>query len=381
MECTLLLAEGCNLECEYCYEGKKKSAKLLNEETAEKALDFICKVSGENCSIDLVLLGGEPLLNKPVFFKVLNLIKNKYQNRKFNIEMTTNGLLLDPSVLDAVFDMGIDLSISLDGTKYTNNLNRKMKSGDNYYEKVIHQIKILVAENRKFNIRMTVTPNNVQYFMENIRFFWKIGIDRIYIGFDEFTNWSNEDLINLDSQMTELDEFYLTNIVNNRNKIINLYDFKTSTFIAKREIAYCSAGTDNHFVIDCEGNIYPCNYVIRDCEWVIGNINKGINRSKFAEMIKKHLKRNREICYKCNMIYSCNGNRCGFKNYSLTGYLDVVSTNTCNLEKILFQHNFYVFSAMFKQREPRFMDLYNYAKEHNIEITDFIRNLEEEGIK
>lgn len=24
MECTLLLAEGCNLECKYCYEGEKK---------------------------------------------------------------------------------------------------------------------------------------------------------------------------------------------------------------------------------------------------------------------------------------------------------------------------------------------------------------------
>lgn len=23
MECTLLLAEGCNLECKYCYEGEK----------------------------------------------------------------------------------------------------------------------------------------------------------------------------------------------------------------------------------------------------------------------------------------------------------------------------------------------------------------------
>lgn len=375
---TLLLAEGCNLQCKYCYEGEMKTANFLSDEIAEKALEYICNISSENECIDLMLLGGEPLLNKPIFFKVLDLIENKYKNRKFNIEMTTNGTLLDQSVLDKVFETGIDLSISLDGKKFTNELNRIAKSSTEYYEKVIRQVKRLVAENRKFNIRMTITPNNVYYLMENVIYFYEMGINRIYIGLDEFIDWSDENLAVLNSQMTELDEFYLNNIIQHKNKVLNLYDFKMSIFMAKRDIMYCSAGTESHFVIDCKGNIYPCNYVVGDNKWIIGDVSFGIDRNKFVDMIKKHLIHNKGMCHKCNMLCSCNGHRCGFKNYSLTGYLDKISANTCNLEKILLKHNQYVFSTMFKRKEPRFMEMYNYCKKHKIEFTDFIYRLEEE---
>lgn len=87
--------------------------------------------------------------------------------------MTTNATLLDKSVLDTIFTTGIELSISIDGDRRTNDLNRKSKSGKDYYKYIISQIKYLIRNNKKFNVRMTVTDNNVKYLMDNIRFFQK----------------------------------------------------------------------------------------------------------------------------------------------------------------------------------------------------------------
>lgn len=127
----------------------------------------------EDEEIDLMLLGGEPLLNKKAFYKITNLVSEKYPKKKFNIEMTTNATLLDKSVLDTIFTTGIELSISIDGDRRTNDLNRKSKSGKDYYKYIISQIKYLIRNNKKFNVRMTVTDNNVKYLMDNIRFFQK----------------------------------------------------------------------------------------------------------------------------------------------------------------------------------------------------------------
>lgn len=70
MECTLYLTDDCNLQCSYCYEGNKKNKSYMTEATLEKTLDFIVSNNPANDYIDLLLLGGEPLLNKKSFLKL-----------------------------------------------------------------------------------------------------------------------------------------------------------------------------------------------------------------------------------------------------------------------------------------------------------------------
>ena len=72
MECTLYLTDDCNLKCSYCYEGnKKKNKSYMSEATLEKVLNFIAQNNRPNDPIDLLLLGGEPLLNKKYFLKLM----------------------------------------------------------------------------------------------------------------------------------------------------------------------------------------------------------------------------------------------------------------------------------------------------------------------
>ena len=48
MECTIYLAEGCNLKCTYCYEGIDKKTGKMDIRTFDQTLAFIMKNRVEN---------------------------------------------------------------------------------------------------------------------------------------------------------------------------------------------------------------------------------------------------------------------------------------------------------------------------------------------
>ena len=75
----------------------------------------------ENDKIHIVFLGGEPLLNKPLFFYAINKINSDYKEIRdqFKLEMTTNGVFLDDNVIKVVKEENINLSLSIDGEEHT----------------------------------------------------------------------------------------------------------------------------------------------------------------------------------------------------------------------------------------------------------------------
>ena len=62
MECTIYLAEGCNLKCTYCYEGIDKKTGKMDIRTFDQTLAFIMKNRVENDKIHIVFLGGVQIL-------------------------------------------------------------------------------------------------------------------------------------------------------------------------------------------------------------------------------------------------------------------------------------------------------------------------------
>ena len=48
MDCTLYLADNCNLECTYCYEGHQKGMDRISKTTVEKAIDFLEQINTDS---------------------------------------------------------------------------------------------------------------------------------------------------------------------------------------------------------------------------------------------------------------------------------------------------------------------------------------------
>lgn len=376
MECTLYLAEGCNLQCRYCYEGSQKKNGMMDKETIEQVLNYLVENAWDNEKIHLVLLGGEPLLNKPAFFHVINTIREQYGNirEKFLIEMTTNGTLLDEDVIKTVRDEKIDLSVSIDGKKETHDINRESIDGREKFPAILKNISRLLKLEVPFNIRMTVSNNNVMKLYENVIYFFEMGVKRVYISYDYYADWTEDELIILDRQMQRLDELYLEEIADTDERILNLYDLKYTTFLAKRPIEFCSAGSIGHFIVKCNGDIFPCSYVANEEFWKIGSVNDGINESCFRKCAKKYVQQ-KFSCKSCEIAFTCLAARCGFLNYRTTGLLNQPKEIVCRLEHILYEHNLQVFQELYRRKAPRIMKYIEIAKEYGLKPNDCVKNM------
>lgn len=369
MECTLYLTDDCNLKCSYCYEGNKKNKSYMSEATLEKALDFIAKNNLPNDPIDLLLLGGEPLLNKKMLFKTMNIINHKYPEIKhlFRYQMTTNGILLDDNTLKFIEDNQIELSISIDGDRETHNLNRKSINGKDVYDIIFGNMQKLLQRQMPFSVRMTATANNVHLLYHNVRYFYELGIRKINIGMDELGDWDKKSLQVLDQQLELLDTYYLECFANDEDAVLNLYDYKLSTFIFKRRPVYCSAGSKEHLVINSKGEFYPCGYVANEPLWEEGSVYTSFKRKEFLSTVRTHVKKV-SSCIDCDIAFTCCGAKCGFLNFSRTGFLNVNDKTTCNLQRILYNHNAKVFEELYRAYNKKIIKLLKIAMDEHIPL-------------
>lgn len=116
---NLCVSEDCNNRCTYClhsglypYE-RKHRARSMSLETARKAVDLYLGHAGGTEARAVVLFGGEPLLNWSLVVDVVERLEASAPGAQ--VQICTNGQLLDETRLAYVVEHGVSLSISLDG--------------------------------------------------------------------------------------------------------------------------------------------------------------------------------------------------------------------------------------------------------------------------
>lgn len=358
MECTLYLTDNCNLRCSYCYEGIEKTEQSLQERDLPAVLEFLARYRNDGEQVHLLFLGGEPLLCKDLIYETIQLLESKYQELTpwLTYEITTNGILLDDKIIDLFWDNKFIVSISVDGDRDTHLLNRKSTGTAEVYEKIIDNLKKLCDKGINTSIRMTVTANNAHMVCKNIRYFYGFGVNKIHIGLDYLSDWTKEQMEAFDLQLGQLDEYYLDYIIEDDDRILNLYDYKLPIFVFDRKVEFCSAGSQGHFVINTKGELYPCGYVNNQEEWKIGSVFTEINRKKLFHMIRKNIKKTQE-CQNCSIASVCIGTKCGFLNYAANGYLNKPHERICLIEKMIYKHNRKVIVTLYQRKQRRLVTL------------------------
>lgn len=375
MECTLNLTDGCNFHCSYCYEGKKKHFTVMNEEILRESIKYIIENNNDNF-ISLTFLGGEPLLNKEMLYKAIEIIEQEYPEHKklMHYRITTNGVFLTEDVIKFLVGHKFHISISIDGDRETHNLNRVSNNGEDVYNLIFDNMKNLMTYTDDFKVRMTVTGNTVDKIVRNVKYFYDFGIKNIHVGIDKGYQWSKEELRCLDRQLEFLREYYLREVINDDKKILGTFDYKITTFIAKREVEFCSGGTSGHIVINGNGELYPCGYVLNEAAWDLGNVKTGLKSKKFFETIRSHVKENKK-CQNCKIAFTCSGRKCGFLNYLQTGYMNISVEALCMEQKILYRHNYYVMKQLYQKKHPRLMKMLELADKYSIELSDVMKEI------
>lgn len=178
----LMLTDQCNLACKYCFieGGMPLSHKfsLMAEATAHKAIDlFINKAhlcDDPEHKPAIIFYGGEPTLNWEVLRSTVLYIRKKIDGgelpQKTEVNLITNGTLLDKQMVDFIKEENVSLSISLDG-QGTFNDARVFHNGSISTNKVLQSFDLLRQADIPISISCTINPYNQKHIREITQWF------------------------------------------------------------------------------------------------------------------------------------------------------------------------------------------------------------------
>ncbi|MFA4846183.1 MAG: radical SAM protein [Patescibacteria group bacterium] len=166
----LMLADGCNMACKYCYverpTNRERPVRLMSDTIADTALEkFSAVFSPEIEEPQVILYGGEPLLNRATLYHVLQRIKQMKISGLFpdrlGITLNTNGTLIDDEFAECVKEYGVQVSISLDGPKSVHDPMRPYIGGKGSFDDVERACTILRQKGVDFGFSITIHGGNV----------------------------------------------------------------------------------------------------------------------------------------------------------------------------------------------------------------------------
>jgi len=167
----LLLTSDCNLRCKYCFSNGGDTQTNLQLEVAKSAIDIIVNNSITTSKTPKICFhgGGEPTLR----WEELTLAAEYFRKQsaksglKSIIALNTNGVLSDKK-LEWIKENIDNITISLDGIGAIHDMQRPMKNGDASFPKVWRTLNFLNDKKKKFNVRVTITQNNVKHMKDMV---------------------------------------------------------------------------------------------------------------------------------------------------------------------------------------------------------------------
>jgi uncharacterized protein len=158
---VLKVASRCNLNCSYCYVYNKADSTWKGKPPfmSDEIFDAAIKRTRDYCdrigqkTVRLGFHGGEPCLVGPERLRKWCLAARQLLGHlELQINIQTNGTLLDEQWIRVFRDCGIDVGISLDGPKEVHDAVRQDHAGRGSYDSVLRGLKLLKNGNVRHGI-------------------------------------------------------------------------------------------------------------------------------------------------------------------------------------------------------------------------------------
>lgn len=344
---TFIVTKDCQLRCKYCYQVDKSSHSVMSFDTAKKAVDCILKESKswECDSLVFDFTGGEPLLQIKLINRVVDYIfalaeKTQHPLRKnIIVRITTNGILYGTKqVQDFInkYKEYLRISISIDGDKVHNDLNRIYKNGRGSYDDILSNVKLWIEQFSDALTRITVSSANIQYVYECIKHLIELGIKRIDVSTIVENTWETGDDIIFENQMIQVADYIIEHSLYN-SIYVSAFETGIGHPISPFERLYPCGGMT--LSVDSLGHFYNCmrfaNYSLRNKrERIIGNIYVGIDKNKTRPIDSiEYQTIASEKCLKCEVASGCKWCPAENLDSSLTNTIFQRATAICLIHK------------------------------------------------
>jgi|GEM_PF-2529111 len=188
----LHLTNLCNFDCPGCHVFKLSPNRIpatnMPYEVAEKAILFFSELMkkyypGEKW-IYLSIYGGEPLLNRPVLYKLLERFGKNNDGINLNWVLNTNGSLLNEEDLEHFLPNEVDIHMSVDGWEKKHNETRRDKLGRGTFKRVMKAVDLINQKNYPYlQFDSVANPNDLTRINEVTELAAEKGIARVHLDF------------------------------------------------------------------------------------------------------------------------------------------------------------------------------------------------------
>ena len=317
---SLEIINKCNLNCSYCYLGRKKNT-YMGIETAKKAIDIAAHEANKqyDSTLTVYCIGGEPVMAYDTIRETVKYTKQicKHNNLKYRFSTTINGTLVTDEIVDYFAKNNFDLKVSLDGPQKVQDLNRKDYAGNGSFEKIMNRFSLLKnyeeKSGKQISVASVVTSNNFLYYAESFRFLLDLGIKKIESGIDQYCEWNEGQLLGLKEQIERVFYIYKEFIIRTKQSIFwNLWEQHIKSYLLPCSFYGCKAGLATCYVT-AGGGIYTCAEMQ---EFKIGTVDSGLDVPRIREIVYLE-DRPEDICKECKYINHCKARGCQISNYEI----------------------------------------------------------------
>jgi len=193
---SVYMTDRCNLACGYCWVAVNRGAARGPSAAAlRRAVDDLLDRRGSK----IVFLGGEPLLRYPALLKTAEYARSR--SARLVMEVLTNGTLLDSGRLEALFGLGVNVTVSLDGPPEVNDAGR----GRSVAAKVLRRLE---GWESRLGVNSVFCPATACRLEASVDFLRRRGFGRISLSPDMNAAWSDESLEGLRTSLAGLRRAY-----------------------------------------------------------------------------------------------------------------------------------------------------------------------------
>ena len=262
---TVIPTFECNCRCGYCYENKVKGVMSFK---VKNGLLNLIKNQSSIKMLNVIWFGGEPLLYRNELYDLSDTLL-KYCNENnisYSCSMVTNLTLLEEKDIAKLKEYKIyTYQVTLDGPEIIHNKRRPEIGEKNSFRKIVKNIKLLISNGLKVDLRINIDRSNIEYIPELLSFISAdIGHHNNLSLYPARVGNSNSNVCrsaklncidNADDWSDVLIDFYEQCVRLGFSKSIG------ERLIPKSSIMSCSAEFANYFAIDPEGYLYKCSLI------------------------------------------------------------------------------------------------------------------------
>ncbi len=315
---SLAVAERCNLGCTYCYaEGGSfgGAARAMPWEVAQASVQRLFAQAKPGERVTLAFLGGEPLTNRAVIRRATALAAAIAGERGIPIgfSITTNGTLLQPDDAEFFERYGFAVTVSLDGIGAVHDRLRPTKGGRGSYEKVIANVRPLLARQHRMQVsaRVTVTPANLGLRAALDHFialgFHSVGFSPMLSAPTRRGEMQAPDLAVLLEEMTACGhEFERRVLAGEVYPFANMLTALEEIHRGTHRPYPCGAGA-GYFGVSASGGLFACHRFVEDEAGAMGHVKAGVDRERQRRWLAQRMVDRQDPCRSCWARYLCGG--------------------------------------------------------------------------